>query len=260
VNEAGLAQPEGDGGPLADITEEARRILAEAEARSVLVRLVGGLAIRFHAKGEPESALSRPFKDIDLVTSRQVSRAATELIVSLGYEPNNAFNTMNSGRRALFYDFPHERQLDVFVGSFEMCHKIPIADRLDLDPVTVPLAELLLTKLQIIQLNEKDLRDIFALVLDHEVAEHDDDVINAAYIAKLCSDDWGLWRTCKQNVERFLADTDRFGIGAERKSVVDERLQELWARIESEPKSRRWRLRDRVGDRVRWYETPEEVA
>jgi hypothetical protein len=248
------------GGPVADIVSEARRILREAAARSLTVRLIGGIAIRLHATAEPERGLARVFKDIDLVTRGKNSREVTDLVESLGYTPDRAFNALNSGRRALFYDVAHERQLDVFIGSFEMCHKIPVADRLDVDPITVPLAELLLTKLQIIELNEKDLRDILALMIEHEIADHDSDAINAAYIAKLCADDWGLWRTSKQNIERARLSIDRFELADGQRTILDTRLQALWSRIEAEPKSRRWKLRARVGDRVRWYLEPEEVA
>jgi hypothetical protein len=248
------------GEPVADIVEEARRILREAAAHSLTVRLIGGLAIRMHATGRPLGRLAREFKDIDLVTPGNKSRDVNDLLESLGYTPDRAFNVFNSGRRALFYDLGHERQLDVFVGGFEMCHKIPVADRLELDPITVPLAELLLTKLQIVELNEKDLRDILALVIDHEIADHDADAINGGYIAKLCADDWGLWRTSKQTIERARLGLGRFELADAQPEIADTRLQALWSRIEAEPKSRRWKLRDRVGDRVRWYLEPEEVG
>ena len=248
------------GEPVADIVEEARRILREAAVHSLTVRLIGGLAIRMHATAEPEGGLARGFKDIDLVTRSKKSREVIGLVESLGYTPDHGFNALNSGRRALFYDVVHERQLDVFIGGFEMCHKIPVADRLDLDPITVPLAELLLTKLQIIELNEKDLRDILALVIEHEIADHDSDAINAAHIAELCADDWGLWRTSKQTIERARVSIDRFQLTDAHRTLLDTRLQTLWSRIEVEPKSRRWKLRARVGDRVRWYLEPEEVA
>ena len=246
--------------PVADIVEETRRILAEAAERSLPVRVLGGLAIRLHSSSEPHPRLTREFKDIDLVTVRAKAKDVGALITSIGYTPDTAFNTLNSGRRALFYDLAHERQLDLFVGSFEMCHKIPITSRLDADSPTVPLAELLLTKLQIIQLNEKDLRDIAALVIDHEVGDHDDDAINAAYIADLCAHDWGLWRTCRQNIELTRAGVERFELEVAELEIVEQRLQALWRWIDAEPKSRRWKLRDRVGDRVRWYEEPEEVG
>jgi hypothetical protein len=258
-----MARPEAashDDRPLADILGEAQRILERARARTLPIRLVGGLAIRLHASGSPRPALEREFKDIDLVTERGKSRDASEFIASLGYAADHPFNTMNAGRRGLFYDVDHGRQLDLFVGTLEMCHRVPIADRFHADPDTVPLAELLLTKLQIVQLNEKDLSDIIALVIDHEVGAHDVDTVNAEYVAKLCSDDWGLWRTCKLNIERAQAGLDRFALSPEERRLLGERLEALERHIDEAPKSRRWKLRDRIGDRVRWYEEPEEVG
>jgi hypothetical protein len=247
-------------GPLPDIVGEAHRILEHAAAQALPVRVVGGLAIRLHASGSPRPSLTRTFKDIDLVTERGRSKDVSAFIASLGYVPDPTFNTMNAGRRGLFYDVDNNRQLDLFIGSFEMCHRLPIADRLGVDSQTVPLAELLLTKLQIVELNEKDLRDIIALLVDHEVGAHDADTVNAAYVAKLCSDDWGLWRTCKLNIERARESLVHFELSDEERATLVRRLDALWGHIEEAPKSRRWKLRDRVGDRVRWYEEPEEVG
>jgi Uncharacterised nucleotidyltransferase len=253
------AEHDGSAEPLPDIISEARRILDSANANSLPLRLVGGVAIRFHAAGTPHPGLERQYKDIDLVTVRASAKKVSELLTSLGYVPHHTFNTMNRSR-ALFYDVPHSRQVDVFIDTFAMCHKIPISTRLDVDRPTVPLAELLLTKLQIIELNEKDLIDILALLVDHDVGPHDDDTVNASYIAKLCADDWGLWRTCKLNIARARAGVDGFGLSQEDREIVLDRLERLWRESDGVSKSRRWKLRDRVGDRVRWYEEPEEVA
>jgi hypothetical protein len=245
--------------PLADLVEEARRVLTLANDRSLPVRVIGGLAIRLHLDDRHPS-LQREIKDLDLVTTRPRARDVLGFFADIGYAPDLSFNTLNSGRRGLFYDLRHERQLDLFVGSFRMCHEIPIADRLDLDPETIPLAELLLTKLQIVHLNRKDLSDILALVLEHDIAETDGETINAGLVAKLCADDWGLWRTCKLTLERVREGIGAFDLSTSERELLSSRLTRLWERIELEPKSRRWRLRDRVGDRVRWYEEPEEVT
>jgi len=256
--ESQLRGPETTVTPLADIIDEAWRILSLAAESRLPLRLIGGLAIRVHTAGPPRPSLAREFKDIDLVTRRESTRDVFQFITSLGYKPDHGFNTLNA-KRALFYDVQHQRRLDIFIGTFEMCHKVPIADRLDVDPATVPLAELLVTKLQIIQLNDKDLRDIFALLLDHEVADHDADTVNGAYIAKLCANDWGLWRTCKLNVERARLAIEDTDLSEADRRLLTERLEALWRHIEGAPKSRRWKLRNRVGDRVRWYVEPEEV-
>jgi hypothetical protein len=247
-------------GLLADIAAEARRIVQAAGRSSIPLRLIGGLAIRLHGPDVPHPGLARDYKDIDLVTSRAADRKASDLLVSIGYEANPSFNTLNTGRRGLFYDRRNGRQIDLFVDTFEMCHKIPIAARLELDPVTVPLAELLLTKLQIVRLNDKDLKDTVALLLEHEISDGDVNTVNASYIAKLCARDWGLWRTCNLSIERAGTMLERFDVSAEERTLVRERLDVLGSRIEAEPKSQRWKLRNRIGDRIRWYQEPEEVA
>jgi Uncharacterised nucleotidyltransferase len=242
-----------------DIVDEARRVIAGAHAEDVTLRAVGGVAVELHAQAV-HPALARPYQDLDLVTTRKQGRAAAKLLRDLGYEPNERFNATNGATRLVFYDLEHERQVDVFVGEFRMCHAIPIADRLHLDPDTVPLAELLLTKLQIVQLNEKDLRDIWAILYEHDVADHDDDVVNAAYVAGLLAGDWGLWRTSRQTVETARAHLDDAPLGVAERKLLDDRLERLWVRVEAEPKSLRWRGRAKVGERAQWYEQPEEVG
>jgi hypothetical protein len=167
---------------------------------------------------------------------------------------------MNGATRLVFYDREHGRQLDVFVGEFRMCHEIPIADRLHLEPETVPLAELLLTKLQIVHLNEKDLQDIWAIMHGHDVAEHDEDSVNAAHVARVLAADWGLWRTSRQTVETARDRLQAASLGEEDRSLLDARLDRLWERVEAEPKGLRWRSRAKLGERSKWYEEPEEIA
>jgi hypothetical protein len=245
--------------PLAEIADEAHRILAAAEQADVQLRLIGGLAVLFHS--DPlHPALERPYKDIDLATVKGQSRKVGDLMASLGYQPAKEFNALNGNRRLLFYDVPNERQVDVFVGTFEMCHVIPISDRIAIEEKTIPLAELLLTKMQVVELNEKDLTDIVALLHHHDVADHDDDAVNAEEVARLTADDWGLWRTTQMNIDRVRERAGTVGLSDEEHRQVMERLDALAAAIDAAPKSRGWRLRDRIGDRKRWYENPDEVA
>ena len=221
---------------------------------------MGGVAVALHApQGLPEP-LRRSYGDIDLVTVRKAGRDTTRLLTELGYEPNERFNAINGTSRLVLYDRPNNRQVDVFIGDFRMCHRIPIADRLQVDSPTLPLAELLLTKLQIVQLNEKDLLDIYALLVSHDVADHDDDAVNADLIATLLSSDWGLWRTARQVVETARAQLQDSRLTAEQQQVLDDRLARLWETVERRPKSVRWRSRARIGERARWFDDPEEIA
>jgi hypothetical protein len=247
-----------EAGPLADIVAEASRLLDAAHADGVPIRLIGGLAIYMHTEEIPPS-LQRSYDDIDIATPKGASRRVGDFFAKLGYEPAREFNALQGDRRLLFYDRANERKLDVFVGSFEMCHTIPITGRIELDDRTIPLAELLLTKLQVVELNNKDLRDIATLLNTHEVAGDDGDAINGDFIASLTADDWGLWRTVKLNLERIRDQIGSLSLDADAQARIVEGADALWQRIEQEPKSRKWRVRDRVGDRKRWYEVPDEV-
>jgi hypothetical protein len=243
-----------------DIAAEARRIVIEAEAAGVTLRVLGGVAIQLQNPGAVPPGLARPYRDIDFVTVRKGGRPAARLFTDLGYLANERFNAMNGATRLVFYEDEHNRQIDVFVGEFRMCHLIPIADRLHLEPETVPLAELLLTKLQIVHLNEKDLRDIWALLYAHDVSEHDDDAINAAFVARALAADWGLWRTSRQTVETARARLETAALDDEGRALLRSRLERLWDRVEAEPKGLRWKSRARIGDRTKWYDEPEEIA
>jgi hypothetical protein len=244
--------------PLADIVAEAERLLAAARASNVPIRLIGGLAVYFHTEAIP-APLSRSYGDIDVATTKSAGRGASELLSALGYEASREFNALHGSRRLLFHDAQNERKLDVFVDTFELCHTIPITGRLALDQDTIPLAELLLTKLQVVELTNKDMLDIVTLLSQHDVGPRDDDVINSDFIAGLTADDWGLWRTLKLNLERINAKVPSMPLDADVRDRISARANALWERIEREPKSRKWRLRDRVGDRKRWYELPDEV-
>jgi hypothetical protein len=241
-----------------DVLAEGHRLLRAAAEEGVRLRLLGGAAVRLRAPGELPSAFRRSYGDLDFVTGRGGSKAAGTFFREQGYDPHVSFNALNGRERLLFFDDANGRQVDVFVGSFRMSHEIPLDGRLDVDDVSIPLAELLLTKLQIHELNEKDVRDTLALLHDHEVGDADGDAVNAPQLARLCASDWGLWRTITANLDTCLAHVERYDVEPAKREEIEARLRELRERIDAEPKSRGWRLRAKIGERKRWYETPEE--
>jgi hypothetical protein len=245
---------------LPDIVDEADRLLTVAEERGVALRLLGGVAVRLRASDGLAPPFRRSYRDLDFVTSRRTASTCARLLAELGYEPHVAFNALQGKERLLFFDVENERQVDVFVGVFRMSHSIPLEERLELEPVTVPLAELLLTKLQIAELNQKDVGDSLALLHGHPVEEVDGDSLNAARVAAVVADDWGLWRTFTGNLAVSREQLPGYDLPAEEQERVVARIDALTERIDAEPKSRAWKLRARIGERKRWYETPEEVA
>jgi hypothetical protein len=241
--------------PEHDVVREARRVLDGA--RDIHLRVLGGVGIELSLQGPP--LLPRAYNDIDFITARGEGPKAVKVFEGLGYEGDRTFNGLNGHRRLLFYDTENERRVDVFVGRFEMCHTWPLESRLSAANETVPLADLLVTKLQIFAVNEKDQRDIFNLVYGHKLTE-DDAGINAPYIAKLVAGDWGLWRTVTMNIERARGAAQRFRLAPQDEAVVLSRLDDLRKQIDAESKSMKWKVRARVGERMQWYEDPEEVG
>ncbi len=239
------------------------RLVDGARKRALVVRLLGGTAIRMRCPtAAAHRSLARVVPDIDLITRKKDGRSLSELLVELGFEPVKMFNALHGDRRMLFMDKGKERQVDVFLGIFEMCHTFDFSKRMAVDEVTLPLADLLLTKLQIIEINEKDYKDIVCLVLDHPLSETDGDKerINAAYIADLCANDWGIYRTITRNLGWAKDFVQKMDWEPANRDLALQRLTTLIEMIEKEPKSMRWKVRAKVGDRVIWYDAPEKVG
>ena len=235
---------------------EAERIAAAARETNVPVKLVGGAAVNLHSPSARQAPLKRKYGDLDFVASSKQQASVQKLFETLGYEGDRRFNTINGHQRLLYFDGVNGRQIDIFIDRMKMCHVIELANRLGHEGPTLTPADLLLSKLQVFEVNQKDLVDTTALLLDHAIENHDDDAINAAYLARLTADDWGLHRTLQLNTARVREAARELEVDGDR---VNRRLDELWARIDAQPKSLKWKFRARVGDRVSWYELPEEV-
>jgi hypothetical protein len=252
------ARPMQDTETLPDIADEARRVVARAADHGEILRIAGGVAFRVRVAGRVQ--LPRPpLQDIDLVSPPRRERRVAAALTELGYTGEKAFNARHGDRRLIFWDEPRERKLEVFVGRFVMCHELPVAERLDVEVETLPLAELLLTKLQIVELNEKDMADMHSLLITHDVGPADGEQINSARIASLCANEWGLHHTVIRTLARLRENPPSYTLSGEQRQAVDERITKLEQAIEERPKSMSWRMRAKVGERVRWYEEPEEI-
>jgi hypothetical protein len=249
---------------LADPVAEARRILAEAARRAVTLRAVGGVAIRLRAPSVARLLPSRDYHDIDVAGRAGASVAITALCHDLGYESSRRFNTMNGQERLMYWDPVNGRRVDVFLDVLRMCHELPFRDRLEVDAETLPLADLALMKLQIVQLTERDGQDLCALFADHELSETGDRGISVTRILAICVGDWGWWRTVTGNLDRLVTEwRDEMDAGPHGQAgilaLAVERATRLRAVLDEAPKSTRWRMRAAVGERRVWYELPEEI-
>ena len=243
-------------GPLEDPIEEAGRVSAAARKAGVKAKLLGGAGIHMHSPSASKPPLKRKYGDLDYVIGNKDRKGTLALFPALGYEANERFNLMQGDRRLCFFDIANGRQVDVFIDVFKMSHVIDLRGRLDHEHPSVTPADLLLSKLQIYEVNRKDLIDLVALLLDHPIAEFGDEAIDARYVARLASNDWGIYRTLQLNIEKLQATLDELDVDHD---TVRARVKEVWSAVEAQPKSLKWRARAPLGDRIAWYELPEEV-
>jgi hypothetical protein len=237
--------------------EEALRILDASSSGRVVLKLLGGVAIAIRCPSASQDGLRRKYLDLDFVGHVKQSGAISKLFREMGYQPRQRFNAMMGGKRLVFNDLVNQRRVDIFLDVFEMCHRFDFRQRVELEPRTLPLADLLATKLQIVQINEKDFSDVTSLLLDHEIGSGDGETINGPYIARLCASDWGMCKTFSMNLSKLRLALQSLPLPPVDSELVNSRIETLLRMIEEEPKSLGWKLRARVGERLPWYELPE---
>jgi hypothetical protein len=241
--------------------EEAVGICEAAAREGITVRLAGGLAVQYLTPGFPPRGGDR--QDLDLATRSGDRRPLTQFLAGRGYTGDKNFNALYGHKQLYFQSEETGRSLDVLVDRLHMCHTVEFAGRLGRMPVTLDVTDLLLTKLQIVELNEKDAQDVLYLCSAYPVADGDEPgTIGLGRIRPIVGNDWGWWRTVTLNLDRItaLAGGDGQGLvptGGQHDPAVQ--LAVLSQAIEAAPKSLRWKARARVGERVRWYEQPEET-
>ena len=239
---------------------KAQTLILAGESRHLPLRLLGGLAVRITSpSASTHPNLRRTYADVDLVGLSRDASQYKELFTTQGYEADVRFNALHGQTRLIFYDQESGKHIDVFLDQFKMCHAINLRERLFPGYQTLSLADLLLTKMQIIELNAKDMKDILALLLDHDVRSGERaGLIDVDYMARLSGEDWGLHTTISDNLEKTCSSAVEL-LDAGDAARVCERAEVIRAAFAGAPKSLRWRLRAKIGRRMEWYELPDEV-
>lgn len=241
---------------------EVRRISEAARQGGLMLRLLGSLAFQVHCPqyGFLQAKLGRAYTDIDFAGYGKQAKAISEMLAGLGYSEDREIFVLTEGSRAIFENAGNGIHVDVFYEKLDFCHVIRWNGRLEADWPTIPMAEMLLEKMQIVKINEKDLIDTIMLLLEHPLGEGDAETINLAHTARLCAADWGLWRTTTMNLEKVKQIAQTYPqLSAADKATVTQKVDTTLARLEAEPKPLAWKLRARVGDRIKWYKDVDEV-
>ncbi|WP_243666607.1 hypothetical protein [Vulcanisaeta sp. JCM 16159] len=205
-------------------------------------------------------ALIREPKDIDIAAHRRDSGKLTKTLEELGLRADVRFNALHGAERLRFFDTQMNMRIDVFLDIFRESHVIELKDRLERFSPTIPPSDLLMTKFQIWEINEKDLKDIIAMMYRFELGDKDDaNTIDLGRIIELTSDDWGLYKTTTVNIERTLNYLKTIDLPGKVKDKVINNLNRMKEAMDKAPKSMKWKMRAAIGEKVKWYETPEEA-
>lgn len=252
----------GDVSANANALREERIVLLHAIAdactsEKVPVKALGGVAVMLRAPHAPVAVRRIP-GDLDVAVPQGAHRALERALGAAGMQPQRDFNLQRGTRRQIWWAEDAKGHVDVFLGRFDMCHALDLEPNFASDHPAISATDLLLTKLQVVQMSDKDVRDIVALLATHEiggtaVGDHIDD----RRVADILGDDWGYYTTVSDNLVRLPEAAGRFG--DELREVASTQGERLLGVLKGATKTRRFRARARIGRRKRWYRLPEET-
>jgi hypothetical protein len=243
----------------ADILNKALNIIDDAESEGITLRLLGALAIRYQCKDYLyiHRLLKRVLTDIDFMGLSSQRPAIRRFMEGKGYILRKDLLLFED--RFFFIDPESGLKIDIFLDRLKMNHTIDLRRRLGIDRYTLSISDLVLEKLQIVKINEKDIIDLILLFRAKKLSR-DESGINVSYIVDILRDDWGFYYTVTMNLEKVLRYVDTYdALNDEDKAVVKENISSLLEAIETAPKTLRWRLRSKIGTKVPWYTEVEEV-
>ncbi len=243
------------------LVKQLNYLMKMAEDHGAVVRVLGALAIRIHCPQfkHIEYKLGRQLTDIDLTARSADARKLEKMFAQLGWEESSVVRMYSAGKRLLFTasDGMH---LDIFYDQLAMCHDINLKGRLEIDYPTISLVDIVLEKMQIVKINEKDLIDTTVLLLEHDVGDHSKETVDAPYLASLCCADWGLWRTVTMNMGKlkdYIAATPQ--LSRQERQDGEAKVAQLLEEIDAAPKCLKWRMRAKIGDKKKWYRDVDEL-
>ncbi|MCX6223057.1 MAG: hypothetical protein NTZ69_18980 [Bacteroidia bacterium] len=238
------------------------RILKDAKQLGIDFRLTGGIAIRFHCEKQNElfEKLGRKYADVDLVCLSKDIEKSREYFSNKGYELNKEVYAYSEGRRLIFKNQKSSSKLEAFVDELNFCHLIDLRERLSIDYPTISLSDLLLSKMQIVKISDKDLLDLSILILEHELSNSETkDSINVKYIAKLLSNDWGFYYTFSNNIKNIFGFISSKVFTDEQREKLNQKLNYLNMSIDREEKKIKWKIREVIGKRLKWYNEVSKI-
>jgi hypothetical protein len=243
---------------------EALKIAGTGSKENITLRLLGALAIRIHCPkyNYLHAGLNRSYTDVDLIAYRKQHEKILRLLKGLGYSYDFRILAVYGANRLILENDTSHLKVDVFFDKLEFCHTIDFAKngRLEVDYPTISVSDLLLEKMQIVDITEKDLIDTSILLLEHEIGNTDNNMFNMDYLVKLLSQDWGFYYTVTTNLTKVKNSIEpNTKIPNTERTAAIGKIDRLLESLEKTPKSTAWKIRARVGTSKKWYRSVEEV-
>jgi hypothetical protein len=232
-------------------------ILKKCKQEDIEIRVIGGIGIFLKCPEYQELAdtTREPFSDIDLITRKKHIEKIENLFESLGFEQNRNFKILFGYQRRIFYT-PMNITVEVYLDDLPLCQDIKISDRICLDYPTLSVTDLLLSKIQRIKLKDKDIFDILILLASCNFTGENSNRIDLEYISRLCSKSWRWWKTFKINIDTLYKSKKDF---LNNQGDISGKLEQVEHAIDSKKKSFGWKLRNLIGEKIRWYRYVEDT-
>jgi hypothetical protein len=248
-----------------EFVDEALALVHDAEAKGIRLRILGSIAYRLQCPNNLHlfQDTKRVLTDVDFGAEKKQNRAIREFLTARGYEPDDGIYMASEGARHAYLHKDTGLNVDVFADELYFCHRIPFKDRLSLDKPTICTTDLLLEKMQIVEINLKDFKDTIVLVLEHPLSHQEPGPksIDTAYIVDMMRQDWGFYYTFTTNLKRVPDYFTEFpSIGPKEHGVIRGRIEALLNAVETAPKTLGWKMRAKIGTRSRWYQEVSEKS
>ncbi len=241
---------------LEELQQEACRLIQEGSRRELHLRVMDDIGLWLACPNHRALLTPPESKQIELAGLVSETRGIQALFERLGFETNPWANTFYGNRRLTFGEPEREIIVEIFLDTFEMYHRFGLASFLTQTDLALPVTALLLTRLQVVMTNDKTLRELCALLLEYDLGVMEKEKLDAAFVASLCAEDWGWFKTVTLHLDRLTKFAAANLVLADS-NVVTERAKRLRASIDSAPKGLRWQTRARLGETVKWYDTPQ---
>lgn len=241
---------------------EGRRIVSEGKKRDLHLRLLGAIAFQSHCPkfSYLTGRLNRVLSDVDFAGYSDESSRISAMMRELGYADQPMVTALWGHRRTVWDSKSNGLHVDIFLDKLEMNHDISFRNRLGIDSLTISLVDMLLEKMQIVHLEEKDIVDTIMLLREHDIGTAGSETIDGGYVANLLSNDWGFYYTCTTNLKKVRDRLSTYQeLSQEDSANVEAKIEKLLKIIEDEPKTTRWKLRAKVGTSKKWYRDVEEI-